>query len=162
MPSNGRLLIGDIILGAAAGAAATWAMDAVTTLLYEREPAQVKKRENKARGGETAYEKLAGKLTDGGKKQRKQVGSAIHWSLGVSSGAFYGLLRNRSRYVGLGSGLAYGLAMYLALDEGLLAVTKLSPPPGAFPWQAHARGLAGHLVLGAILDGVFDVADLIA
>jgi len=160
MRSNGRPLAADIVLGAAAGAAATWAMDAVTTLLYEREPEQVKKRENKARGSKTPSEKIAEKLSDS-KAQRKRIGSAIHWSIGVSSGAFYGLLRNRSRYVGLGSGLAYGLAMYLALDEGLLTVTKLSPPPGAFPWQAHARGLAGHLVLGAILDGVFDVADLI-
>ena len=131
MRSNGRPLAADIVLGAAAGAAATWAMDAVTTLLYEREPEQVKKRENKARGSKTPYEKIAEKLS-AGKAQRKRIGSAIHWSIGVSSGALYGLLRNRSRYVGLG-----------------------------FPWQAHARGLAGHLVLGAILDGVFDVADLI-
>ena len=103
-------------------------------------------------------EPLAGRRLDD--DERKKIGSAIHWTVGVSSGAVYGLLRNRSRHVGFGSGLAYGLAMYLAIDEGLLSATKLAPPPDAFPWQTHARALAGHLILGLLLDGTFDVADL--
>ena len=141
-----RPLIGDLVLGAAAGAAATWAMDKATTLLYEREAGDVKRRENAVRRGKTAYQ-LAG----------EKIGvppEAIHWSIGIGSGALYGLLRNRSR-VGMGSGLAYGLALFLAVDEGLLTALKLTPTPDKFPWQAHARGLAGHLVLGAVLDGAF-------
>jgi hypothetical protein len=165
MRGNGRPLIADLILGAAAGAAATWAMDKATTFLYELQPEETREREDKARGGKTAYEiaaekgaKIAGRRLDD--DERKKIGSAIHWTVGVSSGAVYGLLRNRSRHVGFGSGLAYGLAMYLAIDEGLLSATKLSPPPDAFPWQTHARGLAGHLILGLLLDGTFDLADL--
>ena len=127
---------------------------------------ETKEREKKASGGKTAYEnaaekgaKVAGRRLD--EDERKKIGSAIHWTVGVSSGAMYGLLRNRSRHVGFGSGLAYGLATYLAIDEGLLSAMKLTPPPDAFPWQTHARGLAGHLILGLLLDGTFDVADLI-
>ena len=103
--------------------------------------------------------KLAGRKIS--KDERKKIGGAIHWSIGVTSGAIYGLLRNRSEHVGIGSGLAYGLAFYLLVDEAALTALGVSPPPKAFPWQTHARGLAGHLVLGAILDGVFDAADLI-
>ena len=51
--------------------------------------------------------------------------------------------------------------MYLAIDEGLMSATKLAPPPDAFPWQTHARGLAGHFILGLLLDGAFDVADFL-
>lgn len=163
MAADRRPLIGDLVLGAAAGAAATWAMDQATTLLYERESTEAKRRENAVRRGKTAYEIAAEKLSPKplGKKQLKSAAKAIHWSIGISSGALYGLLRNRSARLGAGSGLAYGLAMFLAIDEGLLAALKLTPPPEKFPWQAHARGLAGHLVLGAILDGAFGVADLV-
>jgi uncharacterized protein DUF1440 len=153
-----RPLIADLALGAAAGAAATWAMDRATTFLYEREPAGVKRRENAVRRGKTAYQVAAEKM---GAKQPKVAAQAIHWSVGVGSGAFYGLLRNRSEHIGVGSGLAYGLAMFLAVDEGLLTALKLTPTPDKFPWQAHGRGLAGHLVLGAVLDGAFDIVDLL-
>ena len=142
-----RPLIGDLVLGAAVGAAATWVMDQATTLLYEREPADVKRRENAVRRGKTAYQ-IAEEKTG-------VPAQAIHWSIGIGSGALYGLLRNRSTHVRTGSGLAYGLAMFLALDEGLLTALKLTPSPEKFPWQAHARGLAGHLVFGAVLDGAF-------
>jgi len=142
-----RPLIADVALGAAAGAAATWAMDKVTTLLYEREPAKVKRRENAVRRGKTAYQ-IAEEKTG-------VPAQAIHWSIGVGSGAFYGLLRNRSAHVRAGSGLAYGLAMFLAVDEGLLTALKLTPTPEKFPWQTHGRGLAGHLVFGAVIDGAF-------
>jgi hypothetical protein len=140
-------------------------MDKVTTVIYERLPEKTKRQENKARGGKLPSEvaaqkgaKLAGRKLS--PEQRKKIGGAIHWSLGVSSGALYGFIRNRSRFLGIGSGVAYGLAFYVVVDEAALSALGLSPPPTAFPWQTHARGLAGHLILGAILDGVFDLADL--
>lgn len=166
MSRRRRPLAVDLLLGAAAGAAATWAMDKVTAVIYERQPEKTKRQENKARAGKTASEvaaqkgaKLAGRKLSA--EQRKKIGGAIHWSLGVSSGALYGLIRNRSRFLGIGSGVAYGLAFYVLVDEAGLSALGISPPPAAFPWQTHARGLAGHLVLGGILDGVFDLADLV-
>jgi uncharacterized membrane protein YagU involved in acid resistance len=158
-----RSLSADLILGAVAGAIATYVMDKVTTVLYEREPDEVKEAENKARGEMTAYEIAAKKaaelagvtLSD---EKRKRLASAIHWSVGISSGTLYGLLRHSTR-LRIGSGLAYGFVFFLAVDEAALTLLGLTPPPGAFPWQAHARGLAGHLVLGAMEELPFDVAD---
>jgi uncharacterized membrane protein YagU involved in acid resistance len=160
-----RHLLLDLALGAAAGAVATWVMDEVTTALYEREPKKVQKRENAARGQKTAYEiaaekaaSVAGrKLT---RKEGKAVGTAIHWSLGVSAGAVYGVLRNRIPALGLGSGLAYGTAFWLAMDEAALTLLGLTPPPQEFPWQTHLRGLAGHLALGAVVEAAFDAVDV--
>jgi hypothetical protein len=158
-----RNLATDLLLGAVAGAAATWIMDLVTTLLYDREPKEVQDRENAARGDRNAYEIAAEKaasaagreLTD---DERKLAGNAIHWTLGVSSGVLYGALRNRLP-LGLGSGLAYGTLFWLAMDEAALTLTGLTPPPQEFPWQTHARGLAGHLILGAGIESFFDLAD---
>lgn len=161
-----RPLSVDVLLGAAAGAGATWLMDQATTAIYERQSRASRKQEEKARGGKPAYEvaaekgaKLAGREIS--KEQRKQLGAVIHWSMGVGSGAIYGLLRNRVRRFGIGSGVAFGLALSLLVDEAALTALGISPPPNAFPWQTHARRLAGHLILGAVLDATFDAADLV-
>lgn len=155
----------DILLGAFAGAAATWLMDLATTAMYERESAETRKREDDARGGKTAYEiaaekvaGLAGRELD--EEQRKLAGSAIHWSLGVGAGALYGGLR-RVLPLGIGSGLAYGTAFWLVMDEGANTLLGFTPPPNRFPWQTHARGLAGHLVLGLTIEAVFDLVDAV-
>jgi uncharacterized protein DUF1440 len=165
VPRNSRPLGIDVLIGAAAGAAATWAMDAVTNVILDRQPEEITERENEVRGKKNAYEivaekgaKLVGRKLL--KKERRAIGTGIHWSLGVGSGALYGVLRNRMRYVGIGSGVAFGIAMFALLDETALVALGLAPPPREFPWQTHARGFAGHLVLGAILDGAFDLADL--
>ena len=149
-----RSLVTDILLGAAAGAAATFLMDKATTVMYERESDDVRKQEDDARGDKTAYE-IAG----------EKIGvpaSAIHWGLGVGAGAFYGAARNLIPRAGLGSGLIYGFLFWALMDEAALTALGLTPPPQEFPWQTHARGLAGHMVFGAITESVFDVADLAA
>jgi len=167
MTDGHRRLAGDLALGFVAGAAATWVMDKVTTVLYARESNEAKERENAARGGRTAYEIAAEKgaglvgaeLTE---EQRQWIGGGIHWALGASAGAGYGLVRNRIAAAGLGSGLAYGAVFWLAMDEGALTVLGISPPPQEFPWQTHVRGLIGHLVLGAAIEAAFDIVDLAA
>jgi hypothetical protein len=40
------------------------------------------------------------------------------------------------------------------MDETLTPALGLTPGPDAFPWQTHARGLAGHLVFGTVANGV--------
>jgi hypothetical protein len=139
-------------------------MDKATTTLMERTSKPVQDRESAARGGKTAYEIAAEKgasmldreLND---DERKRAGSAIHWSLGISAGVLYGILRSTGK-LGLGSGIAFGLAFWGAMDEGAVTLLGLTPPPREFPWQTHARGAAGHLVLGAVLDGVFAGVEL--
>lgn len=162
-----RPLLFDLLLGAAAGAAATWLMDVVTTALYDRESDDARTREDDARGGSTAYETAARKTAklagfDLTKEQREQAGLAIHWTLGVGAGATYGLLRNRIPRMGIGTGLAYGTVFWLLMDEGVNYALGLTPGPTAFPWQAHARGWVGHAVLGTGVEAAFDIADALA
>lgn len=159
-----RPVVFDILVGAVAGAAATWLMDRLTTAAYEREPQEAKDRENEARGELTAYEIVAeraataaGRALDS--RERARIGNAIHWSLGVGTGAMYGLLRNRIPTMGLGSGVLFGLGVFALLDEGALPLMGVTPGPGEFPWQTHARGFAGHLVLGTVIELPFDLLD---
>ncbi|MBA2683596.1 MAG: DUF1440 domain-containing protein [Chthoniobacterales bacterium] len=147
----------DIVEGAIAGAIATWLMGKTTTALYKRQSEAVRRRENRARGGKTAYAvaadrvaKLAGtKLT---KKQSEKYGSEIHWALGIGVGAVYGVLRPRSQLPTMASGLLFGAAVWLLTDEIATPALGLTPGPAKFPWQTHARGLAGHLVLGGAMS----------
>ncbi len=157
-------LLTDLALGAAAGLAATWAMGRATTFLYEREDPQARQREDAARGGRTAYgiaaEKAAGAVgVRLSPDARKKLGTGIHWARGAGAGAAYGALRRRLPLLDAGQGLAFGAGFFALVDEGANTALGLTPPPSAFPWQAHARGLAGHLVFGVVTDTLLDAAD---
>lgn len=150
-------IVADLIEGAIAGAAATWLMGKVTSYLYEHEDKTARQAEDSTRGGKTAYgvaaEKAAGLVGASlSEDQRKAAGQRIHWALGVGAGALYGVLRDRVPRAGLARGLGFGVAFWLLMDEGAVYALGLTPGPTRFPWQTHARGLAGHLVFGAVAD----------
>lgn len=58
-----------------------------------------------------------------------------------------------------GQGLAFGLAFFLLVDALADTALGLAKPPQAYPWQTHARGLAGHLVFGLVTDTSLDLLD---
>lgn len=164
---DGGAILGDALKGAAAGVAATWVMGKVTTALYERESAAARRREDEAREGRTAYgvaaERTAAMLgREIGEDQRARYGSAIHWALGAGAGAAYGAARGRIPGAGLANGLLFGAAFWAVIDEGANVALGLTPGPTRFPWQTHARGLAGHLVFGVAAEGALRVLDELA
>lgn len=157
-------LMGDLLKGAVAGAAATWAMDRVTGFFEERESRRALRRERRARGGSSPAEQGAEKLAEavGAEPDRRfseVAGRALHWTLGAGSGAVYGVLRRRLHAVGRARGLGFGAGFFLFVDETVVPLLGLSPAPGAFPWQTHVRGLSGHLVFGTVADAVFVALD---
>lgn len=158
---------GDIVKGALAGAAATWLMTQATTWMYEQESEDAKERENQARADRTAYEVAAEKAaglagTQLSKEQLAQAGTAIHWATGIGAGIVYALLRRRAPRAAAGKGLAFGTGFYLLVDELMNPLLGLTPGPQAFPWQAHARGLGGHLAFGATAEMVLEGLDRVA
>ena len=166
MVKRERSLFGDLLVGAVAGVVATWVMDKGTASMYEREGEVTRQRESAAREGKTAYgvaaEKAAGaagrELSD---EQRQRYGTAVHWALGAGAGALYGVLRQRTPWISLGFGTLYGVLFWLIVDEGANTSLGLTPPPQEFPWETHARGLAGHLVYGATAEAAFTAAEAV-
>lgn len=157
----------DLIKGALAGAAATWVMGRTTTWLYNREPESVQKREASARGGQSAYVNAAESLARAAGVQlsdeaKARGGTAIHWATGITAGMNYAALLRRWPRIGARFGVPYGVAVYLVMDELMNPLLGLTPGPGAFPWQAHARGLAGHLAFGAANHAALKALDRIA
>ncbi len=163
---NGEL-VRDLVKGGIAGAVATWVMTGVTTYIYNKESDEVHQREDQVTGGETSLEVAAEKLARAfgaelDERQKSRLGLAIHWALGIGTGAVYGVLRPRARWSAQGQGLGFGTAFWLAVDEGLVPLLGLSRGPRAYPWQSHARGFAGHLTFGLVADTTLDLLDRVA
>jgi Protein of unknown function (DUF1440) len=157
----------DLLKGAIAGAVATWALDRVTTWMYEREPHTAREQEDRARQGRTAYEAAAEKAArllgrQLNQDERRRFGTAIHWALGIGAGAAYSVVGRRIPAFRRGGGGAFGTTFWAAVDEGLVSLLGLTPPPKAFPWETHARGLSGHLAFGIVADRTLRVLDAVA
>ena len=135
----------DLLKGAVAGAVATFVMGKVTGYVYEHEDRDARRKEDEARSGRSG-----------------QRGSATHWALGIGAGAAYAVLRRRFQGLGSAAGTAFGTGFWAFLDEGLVPALGLTPGATAFPWQAHARGLVGHLTFGTVTDGTLRLLDRVA
>jgi hypothetical protein len=154
----------DVAAGAAAGGAATWLMGRATTVMYDRENPTAREREEQVRGGKDAYVRAADRIAHAAgttltQRQEKKLGTALHWAFGIGMGALYGWLRHRRPEAAAGYGLLFGLGFFLLIDEGANTALGFTPPPNRFPWQAHARGLVGHLVFGLTAETVLRGAD---
>lgn len=133
-------------------------MDKVGWFLYNRESEAARAREQRARVGgkdvaHAAVDKGARILgVEPPEGQPNPAGMALHYALGVVPGAAYALGRERFPIVGTGFGALYGLALFIVSDELLSPVIGVAPPPQEYPWQAHARGLVSHVVLGVATE----------
>lgn len=151
-------MIRDALRGAVAGAAATWLMDLVTTGIFAVQAPDVTRREEAARAnGKTSVANLIDRVeAQTGitvpEERRPMVEQAVHYALGVAPGAVYGVLRRYVPFARLGSGLAYGLVLFVVNDEYMNTKLGLAGPMEAYPPETHLRGLAGHAVLGVATE----------
>ena len=151
-------LIGNATRGAVAGAAATWAMDQITTVMLTVQAPEVTAQEEAARpGGKSSVTNLVDRVeTETGlvvpPKRRALVEQVVHYALGALPGAIYGVVRRWIPFARAGSGLFYGLGVFALNDEYMNAKLGLSSGPGAYPPETHLRGLAGHAVLGVATE----------
>ena len=148
--------------GGAAGAVGVVAMDVVTWVLYRRESRLDLLREKRLRpyGKDTAHA-LVRRVThalgsDAGRTEPNGAGIAVHYGLGMLPGAVYAEQRTRRPWVRRGNGAAYGAALYLANDLLAARLLGIAGPQGRYPWQAHARGIAGHVVLGVVTEAALN------
>ncbi len=166
MQSSTGNLATTLLTGVAAGALATVVMGGVTSLLYAYEDQEARKREDSVREDKSAYEIAASRAADAfglspSDDQVARAGTAMHYAIGAGSAAIYGLVRPYLPTSPPVKGLAMGATLWLAADEGAVPALGLTKGPLAFPWQAHARGLIGHLTFGLVTEAVFAASDRI-
>lgn len=148
--------------GAAAGVIGTVVMDLFTWNMYRRESSATYAREKAAQAegkwvGHVAAEKLAKKL---GKEPSARglyaAGKGIHFMLGIGPAVAYALLRQRNPRVATGLGALFGLAVFILNDELAAPAAGLASGPKKYPWQAHLRGLVGHLAFGIATEAALN------
>lgn len=163
--TRGDGLLGTLLKGAVAGGVGIWALDRVDWALWDAEPSRRRAETRRVRPGgldpaHVAANRLAraaGRELD--PPQPHPLGLALHYSFGIVPTMAYAVLRHRWPAAAAGAGVAYGLAITLIEDEGLNPALGLAAPPGAYPWQDHARAVAAHVVLGAVAEGVLRALD---
>jgi uncharacterized membrane protein YagU involved in acid resistance len=153
-----------VVKGAAAGALAAWAMGKVTTLMQNAESPEARRRYEEVTGGKYVTDRGAERIESAlgltlTKPQHQALATSQHWIVGLAAGAAFALVRHRIPASHRGHGLLFGLGFWLAFDEVFTVAAGLAEPPQVYPWQAHARGLAGHAVYGMVADGVLHALD---
>jgi len=150
-------MIGTLVRGALAGAAATWVMDRATTLLYDAQVPEVTEQETAARpNGKSSvsnmvdrFEAQTGVVVP--PARRPLVENLVHYALGAVPGALYAVARKVPGVRAL-NGAGYGLALFALNDEYLNTKLGFAGPARAYPPETHFRGLAGHVVLGTATE----------
>lgn len=164
---KGRSVAVAVVKGAVAGAVGTWVMDRVTWFILNREDEETKKREEQARpGGEGSATILASRAAKAvGRplkpEEKENAGMAMHFLLGIMPAALFGAVRHQMKGLGLSRGVLFGASVFLLMDELANWWSGAANAPWDYLWQAHARGLAGHITYGATTDATLELLDRI-
>jgi uncharacterized membrane protein YagU involved in acid resistance len=139
--------------GIIGGYVGTKVMNPVTTKLYELAPAADKEREKAVSPG-SPYKIGAQKAADlvGVKLDEttlNRAASAMPYTLGITGGLLYVVLRRLLRMNPLLAALLSGMTLFVVVDEGLTPSLGLSAPNLEYPLSTHLRGFLGHLAYGA-------------
>lgn len=82
------------------------------------------------------------------------AGEAVHYGMGASSAAVYGVLAEVAPLVTLGDGAGFGIGVWLLADELAVPAAGLSKPAKEIPLTTHFYALVSHLVYGWITETV--------
>jgi uncharacterized membrane protein YagU involved in acid resistance len=74
-------------------------------------------------------------------------------------GAVYAQQRQRHRWLRAGRGALYGAGLYVVNDLLASRLLGIAGPQRDYPWQAHARGLVGHVVLGMVTEATLNAVE---
>jgi len=81
-------------------------------------------------------------------KEKEIAGPIVHYAVGTTAGAVYGVAAEYEPDVTTLAGIPFGAAFWMVVDEGALPLLGLAKGPTAYPISTHAYALASHLVFG--------------
>jgi len=87
-------------------------------------------------------------------REKKIAGPAVHYGLGAGVGGLYGVTAEIAPKGAAGSGLPFGAAFWLVVDEGAVPLLGLSKGPTAYPLSTHLYALSSHFVYGVTAEVV--------
>ncbi|CAN5315241.1 hypothetical protein BH20ACI1_BH20ACI1_04290 [soil metagenome] len=157
-----RIDTGDVVKGAfiglVAGLAATVVMTEYQNLLNAMSEEEEKKKSKNKEKKEPATVKAAAMISEGAfdhkltKKEKEIAGPAMHYAMGATSGAIYGIASELAPITTSGAGLPFGAAVWVIADDLAVPALGLSKSPTEYPLSTHAYALSSHLVYGLATD----------
>jgi putative membrane protein len=87
-------------------------------------------------------------------KEKEIAGALVHYAVGTTAGAVYGVAAEYEPDVTNLAGIPFGAAFWMVVDEGALPLLGLAKGPTAYPISTHAYALASHLVFGLTAEVV--------
>jgi Protein of unknown function (DUF1440) len=151
----------DAVATVVAGIGAAWVMNRATTAIYERQSEASRRREEEVGEG-VAYavvvRRVAGLVGhEIAPARAERLGEAFHYAMGAVLAPGYVLLRRRFGLPPVTAGLAFGLSVSVVVDELANPLLGFTAPPQSYPLVTHVRGIAGHVVFGLTMAGLFEV-----
>ncbi len=86
--------------------------------------------------------------SDAGSEQLNGAGILVHYNLGMVPAVVYAEQHRTRPWLRPGRGALYGAVLFVLNDEIASRLLGVAGPQRDYPWQAHLRGLVGHVVLG--------------
>lgn len=87
-------------------------------------------------------------------KEKELAGPLVHYAVGTTAGAVYGLAAEYEPAVTTVAGIPFGVTFWVVVDEGALPLLGLAQGPTAYPLSTHVYALASHLVFGLTTEVV--------
>lgn len=153
-----------LVAGVVGGIVASWAMDRFQywwLSFGEGDELQLQQTPIEADNpAEPATVKTASAISEGvfghklTAKEKEITGSIVHYTVGTTAGAVYGVAAEHEPNVTALAGLPFGAAFWLVVDEGALPLLRLTKGPAAYPISTHVYALASHLVYGLTAEVV--------
>jgi putative membrane protein len=146
-----------LVAGLAAGLLASLVMEqfqfawnkvsrAIQNVRDEKKPRGRKEDPATVRAAQSISKKVLGKTL--ASSQKRIAGEAVHYTMGTTSGAIYGMLSEASPLTTTGDGLLFGTAVWVLADEVSVPALGFSKSPQEIPFSTHVYAFASHLVYG--------------
>jgi putative membrane protein len=161
-----RILRG-ALAGAIAGLVGAYAMERFQAMWSETQKRARPKQTASAAKDEPTTVKAAERIaetvlhTELPEELKPAAGEAVHYGMGMLSGAIYGAVAEVLPIVRAGNGLLFGAVLWLIADETAVSATGLAKRPSAYPPSAHAYALSSHLVYGFVTETVRRILRLV-
>jgi uncharacterized membrane protein YagU involved in acid resistance len=153
--------------GALAGLVGAYVMERFQAMWSETEKRARPKRTAGAAKDEPSTVKAAERVTESvlhtelPEEMKPVAGEAVHYGMGMVSGAIYGAVAEALPIVRAGNGLLFGAVLWLVADETAVSAVGLAKRPSAYPPSKHAYALSSHLVYGFVTETVRRVLRLV-
>lgn len=163
---NGPLQASDVAKGALAGAlggaVGALVMDRAMRLMQraQQNDQEQEKPDNPESPGDPKIEFANRYLVEPikGREMSEDVqpvaAQAVHYGMGMVSGAIYGAAAEVSDLATVGHGTAFGAAVWAGASQTTMPLLDLAPPPWDQPTQQQAMMLGMHALYGAITETV--------